>query len=89
MGACPYQLSALTSCDREIYLRYRGGYLRWGFLDDSNRLTPREYEFSQKIGDEYDGGPDDVLFKEALVNSLQFPEGFNFEEEVMENYEEI
>lgn len=84
-GFCPYQLSAFTECGREIYLRYRGGYLRWGFLDDKNRLVPDKYEFSQPIGDMYDGSPDDKLFKEALKGSLEFPEGFSFEKDVYES----
>lgn len=83
-GACPYELEAKTACERRIYLRYRNGYLRWGFLDDKNRLTPAEYKFSQPIGDQHDGSPDDKLFKEALKGSLEFPEGFNFEEEIYE-----
>ena len=84
-GACPYQLEAETEGGRKIYLRYRGGYLRWGFLDDKNRLVPAKYEFSQPIGDMYDGSPDDKLFKEALRGSLEFPDGFNFEKEIYEN----
>jgi hypothetical protein len=83
-GACPYQLSALTECGREIYLRYRGGHLRWGFLDNPDRLTPTKYEFSQVIGNEYDGSANDATFKIALKDSLEFPEGFSFEREIYE-----
>lgn len=83
-GSCPFQLEAETFCGRRIYLRYRNGYLRWGFLDDKNCLTPKKYEFSRSIGDQYDGSPDDKLFKEALKGSLEFPDGFNFEKEIYE-----
>lgn len=83
-GCCPFQLEAETECGKRIYLRYRGGYLRWGFLDDKNRLIPAKYEFSQPIGDMYDGCSDDKLFKESLKGVLEFPEGFNLEQEIYE-----
>lgn len=76
-GAAPYQLEAETDQGR-IYLRYRGGYLRWGFLKE-NEIVPHPYTFSEKIGDDFDGWPDDELFKETLKDSLEFPEGFKFE----------
>lgn len=77
-GWAPYQLNAETECGREIYLRYRGGRLRWGFVG-KGRLTPETYEFGAQIGGEYDGCADDKAFNEALKGSLEFPDGFSFE----------
>jgi hypothetical protein len=82
-GAAPYQLEAMTSIGRNIYLRYRGGRLRWGFMG-KNGLTPDKYEFAAVIGDEYDGWPDDKLFKSILKDQLEFPLDFKFE---FESYE--
>jgi hypothetical protein len=79
-GFCPFQLEAQTEDGRMIYLRYRGGLLRWGFVG-KDRLTPDEYEFSAQIGGQYDGSADDKEFKAALKDSLEFPEGFSFEED--------
>jgi hypothetical protein len=81
-GFCPYQLEALSSDGREIYLRYRGGYLRWGFVDPKSKFVPDHYEFSEKIGDDYDGGANDKVFKEILKDQLEFPEGFTFDGDV-------
>ena len=78
-GACPYQLEAVTECGRRIYLRYRSGRLRWGFLTDESRLTPEKYEFDRKIGDDLDGYPDDELFKKELNGTLEFPRDFIFQ----------
>jgi len=77
-GAAPYQLEALTEDNRKIYLRYRGGYLSWGFLN-KGEIVPHPYTFREKIGDDYDGSADDELFKKVLGNSLVFPDGFKFE----------
>jgi hypothetical protein len=79
-GVCPYELEAITCCNRSIYLRYRDGLLRWGFLDDKNKILPVKYEFEQKIGDHLDWFPDDKLFKLKLAESLEFPDNFVFEQ---------
>jgi hypothetical protein len=77
-GAVPYQLEALTEDNRKIYLRYRGGYLSWGFVK-KGEAVPHPYTFREKIGHEYAGCADDELFKKVLGDSLVFPEGFKFE----------
>ena len=76
-GAAPYQLSALTECGNEIYLRYRWGNLKWGFVQ-KDEYIPSSYVYSEKIGDDLDGFPDDALFKEKLKDQLDFPDGFVF-----------
>ena len=78
-GARPYQLTAVTECGKTIYLRYRNGRLRWGFLSDYNTV-PSKYEFDKVIGDRLDGFPDDEAFKRELGESLKFPELFEFSE---------
>jgi len=77
-GAAPYQLSASTECGNEIYLRYRWGNLKWGFVQKGENI-PSSYVYSEKIGDDYDGFPDDALFKEKLKDQLDFPDGFIFD----------
>ena len=76
-GACPFQLLAQTECGRKIYLRYRGGLLRFGFLN-ANKIVPDEYIFSKLIGDRLDGSPDDAEFKNELAAHIEWPEVFNF-----------
>lgn len=76
-GACPYQLVANTECGKRIYLRYRNGRLRWGFLTD-HEITPNKYEFDKKIGEDLDGFPDDEIFKKVLDSSIEFPHDFLF-----------
>jgi hypothetical protein len=82
--ACPYQLNALTECGKEIYLRYRRGWLAWGFIEKW-QVIPEPYIFRQKIGDDYDGFADDESFKKALAESLVFPPDFRFESYPEEN----
>ena len=77
-GSCPFQLVALTECNRKIYLRYRGGRLRFGFIKE-NQLTPDEYLFSEQIGHQLDGCADDALFRKALAGVIEFPENFTFD----------
>ena len=82
-GACPYQLEAITDDDKTIYLRYRGGYLRYGYVEKGD-IVPKQYIFSKQIGDEYDGGPDDEMFKSVLSDKIVFPKDFNFSIDTLE-----
>jgi hypothetical protein len=51
--------------------------LKWGFVQ-KDEYIPSSYVYSEKIGDDLDGFPDDALFKEKLKDQLDFPDGFVF-----------
>lgn len=82
-GACPYQLEAETSDGKWLYLRYRGGWLRYVVAESNTEWMKNKkdswYDFSANIGDEYDGYPDHEKFNEVLKDKIQFPEGFVFD----------
>jgi hypothetical protein len=84
-GACPYQLEAETGDGKWMYLRYRGGWLRYVVAETSTTWMKSKkdswYDFSQQIGDDLDGYPDHDKFMEVLKDKIQFPEGFKFEYE--------
>ena len=89
-GACPYQLEAETSDGKWFYLRYRGGWLRYVVAETHTTwMKSRKdswYDYSKKIGDEYDGMADHEKFMTELDGRVQFPENFKFE---FESYETI
>ena len=77
-GAAPYQCVAVTECGHGIYLRYRFGNLRVGFLKD-NQIYPDEFFYSSKIGNPLDGCGDNEAFRAALAGIIEFPEDFTFD----------
>ena len=76
-GAAPYELTAITECGKDFYLRYRNGRLRWGFVKKRD-IIPSKWEFDQKIGGDLDWEVDDILFKSHLEKQIEFPKGFKF-----------
>jgi hypothetical protein len=82
-GACPYQLEATTDDGKWLYIRYRGGMLRYVVAETHTQWMKSKkdswYDFSQKIGDDFDGYPDHDKFMEVLKDKIQFPEGFKFD----------
>jgi len=84
-GMCPYQLEFLDSEGNWGYLRYRGGHLRCGIAQSEDDFWRGEYKWTynvidEKIGDDYDGAPNDAEFKKYLEGKLILSEGFNFED---------
>lgn len=77
-GACPYQLEAITEDGKYLYIRYRGGMLRYGVWDDKSKFDLK-YKEAFQIGDKYDGYPNHEKFMEKLAPHITFPEGFMFE----------
>jgi len=70
-----------TSCGNWGYLRYRGGWLRCGIAKDSVEFF-RNWKYNvinEKIEGDFDGWPDDELFKNKLKGKLVLPDGFKFE----------
>lgn len=77
-GACPYQIEATTEEGKYFYLRYRGGYLRFGVWNRGSDFDHENYLYSEKVSDEFDGSVDADLFKQKLEGKVIFPEGFEF-----------
>lgn len=81
-GACPYQLEALTTENKYLYLRYRGGWLRAGVSDNvqSFKYTVNDYNIiRQKIGRDFDGSIDHDTAMVYLKDLIEFPEGFKLQ----------
>ena len=82
-GACPYQLEAETSDGKWMYLRYRGGWLRYVVAESHTSWMKSKkdswYDFRMKIGEDLDGWADHEKFMEMLKDKIQFPDGFKFE----------
>lgn len=85
-GACPYQLEAETSDGKWLYIRYRGGNLRYAVASDfyswAHKKSDNVYDFSIKIGDDLDGYPDHDKFMEVLKDKIKLPEGFKFDVDI-------
>ena len=82
-GACPYQFEGTTDDGKWIYLRYRGGMLRYVVAEsDTTWMNSRKdswYDFSKNIGDEYDGYAEHDKIYPHLKDHIQFPEGFKLD----------
>lgn len=81
-GACPYQLEAITSEGKWLYLRYRGGMLRYALKESAADFgKPNEpwYDFAKKIGDDLDGYADHDVIYPYLKDHIEFPEGFKIQ----------
>lgn len=78
-NACPFECEMLSDDGKSIYLRYRNGRLRAGYISSGSMMAPEEYFFDKTIGDALDGFPDDDLFKLVLRNIFELPPHFNFE----------
>ena len=81
-GACPYQLEGTTEDGKWIYIRYRGGWLRYVVRETAAHWArPNEpwYDFSKKIGEDLDGWADHDFIYPHLKDLIQFPEGFRIE----------
>ena len=82
-GACPYQLEGKTSDGKWIYIRYRSGWLRYAVADSHTQWTKSKkdswYDFSKKIGDDYDGYAVHDEVYPHLKEHIEFPEGFRLD----------
>lgn len=82
-GACPYQIEATTEDGKWFYLRYRGGWLRYVVANDFTcwAMSKKDswYDYSKKIGEDFDGIADHEKFMTELDGRVQFPEGFKFQ----------
>lgn len=82
-GACPYQLEATTSDGKWLYLRYRGGWLRYVVAENSTSWMKSRadswYDFSKKIGDDFDGFADHDMIYPHLKDLIKFPEDFKID----------
>ena len=82
-GACPYQIEATTEDGKWLYIRYRNGMLRYVVAESHTQWTNSKkdswYDFSKKIGDDFDGGADHETIYPHLKEHIQFPEGFRIE----------
>lgn len=80
-GACPYQLEAITSDDKWLYIRYRHGILSYVLADSEENWMKElpEYTYREGIGEPFDGyATHDLLFPH-LSDKIQFPQGFRLE----------
>jgi hypothetical protein len=84
-GACPYQLEATTDDGKWFYLRYRGGMLRYAIAPSSTSWMKRKgdsvYDFSKKIGDDFDGVANHETIYPHLKDLVKFPEDFKISSE--------
>lgn len=81
-GACPYQLEAITEDDKWLYIRYRHGVLSYVVANSEKEWMDNdciEYDFSEQIGEGFDGYADHDLIYRALKDKIQFPENFRLE----------
>lgn len=82
-GACPYQLEGETEDGKWIYIRYRGGMLRYVVAEnDISWMKSRKdswYDFSKNIGDELDGYAEHDKIYPHLKEHIQFPDGFKLD----------
>jgi hypothetical protein len=81
-GACPYQLEAITSDNKWLYIRYRHGVLSYVVADSYDSWMNGDhldYDYRQGIGDAFDGyATHDLLFP-YLCDKIEFPENFRLE----------
>ncbi len=80
-GACPYQLEAITSDDKWLYIRYRHGVLSYVVADNIDDWANNDYEYNyrENIGHEHDGYANHDLIFPHLCDKIQFPENFRIE----------
>lgn len=82
-GACPYQLEGKTEDGKWFYLRYRGGMLRYVVAETHTTwMKSRKdswYDYSKKIGDDYDGYAEHDVIYPHLKDHIHFPEGFRLD----------
>ena len=82
-GACPYQLEANTEDGKWLYIRYRNGMLRYVVAQSETQWIKSKkdswYDYSQKIGDDYDGIAEHDKIYPYLKEHIMFPEGFKIE----------
>lgn len=81
-GACPYQLEAITSDDKWLYIRYRHGVLSYVVADSEKEWMNGdcvEYNFSEKIGKDNDGYAKHDLIYSYLHDKIKFPQDFRLE----------
>jgi len=80
-GACPYQLEAITSDDKWLYIRYRHGFLSYVIADsiDSWANSDYLYDYEVRVGHENDGYANHDLIFPYLCDKIQFPENFRLE----------
>jgi hypothetical protein len=81
-GACPYQLEAITSDDKWLYIRYRHGILSYAVADNEESFMKNnciDYEYSELIGEKNDGYANHDLIFPYLSDKIQFPENFRLE----------
>jgi len=82
-GAYPYQLEAETDDGKWLYIRYRNGMLR--YVVDENFTQWMEsrkdswYDYSEKIGDDFDGIAEHEKIYPFLKKHIDFPKGFKIE----------
>ena len=82
-GACPYQLEANTEDGKWLYIRYRNGMLRYVVAQSETQWNKSKkdswYDFSQKIGDDLDGGAEHDKIYPYLKDHIDFPEEFKIQ----------
>ena len=82
-GACPYQLEGKTSDGKWIYIRYRGGNLRYVVAESKTQWMKSKkdswYDYSKKIGDDFDGYAEHENIYPHLKEHIEFPEGFRLD----------
>jgi len=80
-GACPYQLEAITSDDKWLYIRYRHGCLSYVVADSVDSWNSSDYlhDYGEHIGNENDGYAKHDLIYPYLCDKIQFPENFRLE----------
>jgi len=81
-GACPYQLEAITTDDKWLYIRYRNGILSYVVANSEKEWMNSdcmEYDYREAIGDGLDGYANHDLIFPFLCDKIEFPEGFRLE----------
>ena len=81
-GACPYQLEAITSDDKWLYIRYRYGVLNYVVANSAKEWMDNnciDYDYSEAIGDGMDGYANHDLIFSHLRDKIEFPQGFRLE----------
>ena len=85
-GACPYQLEAITTDDKWLYIRYRYGVLSYVVANSEKEWMDNdciEYDYSERIGDKMDGFAKHDLIFPHLCDKIRFPENFLLESGVL------
>lgn len=85
-GACPYQLEAITTDNKWLYIRYRYGMLSYVVANSEKEWMDNdciEYDYSEQIGNKMDGFAKHDLLFQHLCDKIQFPENFLLESGVL------